>query len=413
MKTIVDPLHTLGKPRVRENSLENKALILKQGVISHIINQERVTISEVAQHLNMSVPKISEIINELLKQEILYDHGKAKSNIAGRKPNNYGLNPNFMSSLVVDIRRDRINMAVLNFKNEIVEEKKINNFDLENTMKSYDSLCHHIQEFISEIEKKGQTISGIALSLTGRINHKTGNSYSYYDFLPESLKNVLEKKFCVKVYIENDTRAMAYGEYMEGIAKNEKNVLYIFLDNGIGMGIIANGELYSGKSGFAGEFGHMPFLNNDLICHCGKKGCLETEASGYALIQKTIEAIESGVSTILTKKVSNLQNLKLKNIVDAARNDDILAIDILSKAGEKIGKGIAILLNLFNPDVVVLSGTTSQAESVILLPILSSINRFSLNLVNTDTEIKLSTLGEDSAIIGSGLLLRNKLLGLS
>lgn len=410
MKALANPLNTLGKPQIQENSLEYKTLILKQAVISFIINHDKTTISEVAQHLNLSVPKISEIINDLLAQEILYDHGKAKSNIVGRKPNIYGLNPNFMFSLAVDIRRDRINMAVLNFKNEILEEKRIYDFDLENTMESFDGLCHHIQEFISEIKKKDKTISGIALSLTGRINHKTGNSYSYYDFLPESLKNALEKKFYVKVHIENDTRAMAYGEYLLGAAKNEENVLYIYLDDGIGMGIIANGELYSGKSGFAGEFGHMPFLNNDLICQCGKKGCLETEASGYALTRQTLEAIESGVSTSLTKNIPDLQKLKLKDIVDAARNDDILAIDILSKAGERIGKGIAILLNLFNPNVVVLSGTTSQAESVILLPILSSINRFSLNLVNTDTEIKLSTLGENSAILGAGLLLRKHLL---
>lgn len=410
MKTTTNPFSSLGKTQVQENSLEYKTVILKQGVISYIINQEKTTISELAQHLNMSVPKISEIINELLKKEILYDHGKSKNNIVGRKPNIYGLNPNFMFSLAVDIRRDRINMAVLNFKNEIVEEKKIHDFALENSIESFDSLCHHIQEFISETKKKGKTVSGIALSLTGRINHKTGNSYSYYDFLPESLKSTLEKKFCVKVHIENDTRAMAYGEYLLGIAKNEENVLYIFLDDGIGMGIIANGELYSGKSGFAGEFGHMPFLNNDLICQCGKKGCLETEASGYALTRQTLEAIESGVTTSLTKNIPDLQKLKLRDIVDAARNDDILAIDILSKAGERIGKGMAILLNLFNPNIVVLGGTTSQAESVILLPILSSINRFSLNLVNTDTEIKLSTLGENSAILGAGLLLRKHLL---
>jgi len=144
-----------------------------------------------------------------------------------------------------------------------------------------------------------------------------------------------------------------------------------------------------------------------------KKGCLETEASGVALTLQMKEALLKGISSSITEKVNSIDDIKLQHIISAAKNDDILAIELLSKAGEKIGKGIAILLNLFNPELVILGGKIATTESIILLPILSSINKFSLNLVNTDTSFKISTLGEDAGLIGSSLLMRNRLLDLS
>ena len=95
---------------------------------------------------------------------------------------------------------------------------------------------------------------------------------------------------------------MAYGEFSSGTVNSEKNVLFVNHDHGIGLGILINGQLYYGKSGFAGEFGHIPFFNNELICHCGKKGCLETEASGQALLRKFQEKLKEGLSSAVMRK---------------------------------------------------------------------------------------------------------------
>src|SRR5690606_25453235 len=108
-------------------------------------------------------------------------------------------------------------------------------------------------------------------------------SYSFFHFGEEPLSKVLESALGIKVYLENDSRASAYGEFSSGVVTVERNVLYLNLDDGLGMGIMFDGQLYYGKSGFAGEVGHIPFFGNEIICQCGKKGCLETEASGWAL----------------------------------------------------------------------------------------------------------------------------------
>ena len=114
---------------------------------------------------------------------------------------------------------------------------------------------------------------------------------------------------------------------------------------------MVDGSLCYGKSGFAGEFGHMPIFNNEIICQCGKKGCLETEASGYALTRKFIKMVKEGHSTIISIKKPDPDTILVQDIIEAANNDDVLAIEFLADIGEKLGRGIAILINVRLPSV--------------------------------------------------------------
>ncbi|HEX7753702.1 MAG TPA: ROK family protein [Niabella sp.] len=412
MSALADIFAPLKSDFITNNAVLYKTVLLKRDLLSYFIDYDKGTIAELSQATKTSIPKVNETINELISENLVLDHGKVV-NVVGRKPNLYGLNPNCAYLLSVEVNRNNLNIAILNFANEIVHIERDIAFLLQNTPACFESLCHQIDLFIEKYAHERHNIVSLGLNLTGRVNHATGNSFSYFDFHNIPLRDVLTKRFGISSYIENDTRAMAFGEYAKGVVADEQNVLFINLDDGIGMGIIINGNLYSGKSGFAGEFGHMPFLNNDIICHCGKKGCLETEASGVALVQQMKEALQQGISSSITGKVDTIEHLKLQHIVNAAKHDDTLAIELLSKAGEKIGKGIAILLNLFNPELVVLGGKISTTGSIILLPVLSAINKFSLNFVNTDTSFKISTLGEDAGLIGTSLLMRNRLLDLT
>ena len=144
---------------------------------------------------------------------------------------------------------------------------------------------------------------------------------------------------------------MAYGEFKNGVVKDEKNILFINVSWGLGMGVIVDGKLYYGKSGFSGEFGHIPVFDNEVICHCGKKGCLETEASGSYIHKRFLEKISEGNSSILDKKVKKGDSITLEDILDAALNDDILAIELIEEVGNNLGKQIAGLINLFNPEL--------------------------------------------------------------
>jgi predicted NBD/HSP70 family sugar kinase len=203
---------------------------------------------------------------------------------------------------------------------------------------------------------------------------------------------------------------MAYGEFHKGIVKNEKDVLFLNLDYGIGLGILIDGKVYYGKSGFSGEMGHIPFFDNEIICHCGKKGCLETEASGQALLRLFKEKIEQGLTSSIIDSPAKINKIRLADIIEGAQNEDMLSIDLLAEIGEKIGRGIALLINIFNAEMVILGGTLVSSGDYIYLPIKSSINKYSLNLANNDTKLYISQLGEKAGIIGGCLIARSKLL---
>lgn len=213
--------------------------------------------------------------------------------------------------------------------------------------------------------------------------------------------DVLTRKIGIKSCIENDTRAMTLGEYTFGNCSNEKNVIFVNIGWGLGIGMILDGKIYRGKSGFAGELGHMVTFNNEIMCHCGKKGCLETEASGNALHRKLIERLKAGENSILAKKFKSEGDVSLNDIINAVNREDLLCIELVEGIGQVLGRWLAGMINIFNPEKVVIGGNLSMTGDYILQPIKTLVRRYSLNLVNEDTEIVLSQLGDQVGLIGA------------
>ncbi|NLX67141.1 MAG: ROK family protein, partial [Bacteroidales bacterium] len=177
----------------------------------------------------------------------------------------------------------------------------------------------------------------------------------------------------------------------------------------LGIGIIIEGKPYYGKSGFSGEFGHFPIFDNEILCHCGKKGCLETEASGLAVHRMVLERISKGESTLLTELVKDINKLTLTDIIKATNMEDPLCIEIVEEVGYKLGRYIAGLINIFNPELVIIGGQVAETDGFIMLPIRSSIRKHSLNLVNKDTRIVTSKLKSKAGIIGACMIARSRL----
>ena len=154
---------------------------------------------------------------------------------------------------------------------------------IENSPESLDHLCKIILSFIHKQDIKQDKILNININISGRVNPESGYSYSIFYFEERPLSEIISSKIGYRVTIDNDTRSMTYGEYLAGCVNNEKNIIFVNVSWGLAIGIIIDGKIYSGKSGFSGEFGHIQAFDNEILCHCGKKGCLETEASGAAI----------------------------------------------------------------------------------------------------------------------------------
>ncbi|MCK8492975.1 MULTISPECIES: ROK family protein [Spirosoma] len=389
--------------------VSSKSIHFKRAILSYFANAGNAIIPEVSKALTISVPKVTTVVNELMRDGLVQDYGKIEST-GGRKPNLYGVVPNSAFFIGVDVKQSHINLGLLDLQKNLVNVTENLAYQLDNTEESLELLCQHINRFITDLAVPREKILGIGLNLSGRINYATGYSYSFFFFDEQPLSEIIEKKVGIRVFLENDTRAMAYGEFCAGVVAKEKDVLFLNLDYGIGVGILINGQLYYGKSGYAGELGHIPIFDNELICHCGKKGCLETEASGWALTRMFREKLQEGSTSVLSLHDRNPETITMEDIIQAAKHDDVLAIELIAKVGESLGRGIAFLINVFNPELVILGGSLASTKDYIELPIKTAINKYSLSLVNNDTRLTLSQLGEHAGIIGACLLVRDRSL---
>jgi predicted NBD/HSP70 family sugar kinase len=173
---------------------------------------------------------------------------------------------------------------------------------------------------------------------------------------------------------------------------------------GIGLGMILNGELFKGYNGFAGEFSHIPLFLNNKLCSCGKHGCLETEASFMVVVEKAEKGIKEGQLTMLQPlPKENFERAALA-ITAAAVKGDKFTIGLLSEAGYNIGRGVAILIHLLNPEAIILSGIGSSAGKVWQAPIQQALNEHCIPRLAVNTQIEISALGYGSELIGAATL---------
>lgn len=386
-----------------------KHVTRKREIISLLDAHEECTIPEISQNLNISIPTATSLVTELIEEGIIEDCGKIDS-IAGRPANHYGLLSDACYFLGMDVRDNYINIGMLDFKKNLIHAEMEIPFALENTSQSLDRLIEILRTYLNDTQVKEKNVLSICINLTGRINTESGYSYSFFHFNEEPLAAYIEKKIGIKTYMENDSRAMAYGEFHKGVVKNEKNVLFINIDYGLGLGILIDGKVYYGKSGFSGEFGHIPLFDNEIICHCGKKGCLETEASGRALLRMFNKKIQEGSVSNIFKDDNRSQGLTINDIIEATKQEDVLSIELISKIGYNLGRGIAVLINLYNPELVILGGSLTATGDYLYLTTKIALNKYSLSLVNSDSKLSVSKLKEKAGIIGSALIARNRTL---
>lgn len=385
-----------------------KSALVKKKIINHYIHNGGSTLTELSKDIDLSIPTVTKFISEMCEEGHITDYGKLETS-EGRYPNLYGLNPEACYFIGVDIKQSGINIGIINFKGEMVDLEMGVSYQFQNTPEALDSLCQIITEFIKKQHIDKSKILNIDVNISGRVNPDTGYSYSIFYFSEKPLSEVLEDKLGYPVTIDNDTRAMTYGEYMAGCVTDEKNVIFVNVSWGLAIGIIIEGKVYTGKSGFSGEFGHVKTYNNEILCHCGKKGCLETEASGLAMHRRLLELVKDGATSLLSPRILKNEQITLDDIIDAVQKEDVLCIDLVEEIGQKLGENIAGLINIFNPEMVVIGGTVSVVGDYIMEPIKSSVRKYSLNLVNKDSKMVISKLKDKAGVVGACMLARSRI----
>ena len=248
-------------------------------------------------------------------------------------------------------------------------------------------------------------ISAIGVSCGGPLDTKTGIVYSPpnlpgWDALP--LKAQLESEFQIPVIIENDANASALAEYRFGGGRGYNAVLYMTMSTGIGGGIILDGQVYHGANDSAGEVGHQILLPDGPSCGCGKRGCLEALCSGPAIARRAQAAIqkkqlvgENASTTVLLDFANGcIEDVKSEHVLEAARQDDVLALQLVEETAYYMGWGIANLVNILNPDIVLLGTIAIAAGDLLLDPIRKTVSEFAMTRPAEAVKIAPAQLGD-------------------
>lgn len=383
--------------------------MLRQSIVKRLLSNGNATIAELSSELQFSVPTVTKAVNELLLESYLIDMGKI-SNSGGRRPSLYSVNPTCAYFLGVEVGRSTISIGLQNIKNEFVSIDLATAFILKDSKKSLAEFCNLINSFIEDSLVEKNMIVGVCINLSGCINSMEGFSYNYFFSENRPLTEIISDKLGLPVHLENDSRAMAFGEYCEGVVDDEQNIIFVNYSYGVAIGIITDGKLYYGKSGYSGEFGHSNIFDNEIMCQCGKLGCLETEISGWSLVNQFRDALKDGKQSKI-----NIEDdaclIQHQAIIDGAvKLEDSLCVDLVTKQSDKMGRYLSIILNIFNPDLLVIGGDFAQLGDYALLPIQSALKKHSLGLVNRDMKLKKSALGRRAGLIGACCVIKEKML---
>ena len=373
------------------------------------------TLKEISDKTGYTTTTIAKYVSKLKQEGRIEEQGKEGSGGRGRKTVVYSMAKSMTYFLGINIRMDSVGFGLMELTGKLVRSELLKDIQIADNSSTLERICESALEFISSTE--GVTVrdvSAVGVNLLGRVNSKEGTSATMFnieDTIHTPLAEVISEKIGIPVYLENETRAMTYGEYILGLNRKYQNVCFLNVGMGLGLGLIFNGELYYGKDGYSGEFGHMHTYNNNLLCHCGKKGCLETEVSGRAIIRKVTERIQKGEQSILSAKVRAGKNLTLEDILSAVGKEDSLTMEIVGTVGKELGRTLSGAINLLNPDIIVIGGMLSQIDSFHFQQYISlGIHQYALKLLSKDVPIVKSTLGTNSTIIGACLIARERSL---
>lgn len=262
---------------------------------------------------------------------------------------------------------------------------------------------------VEALGSKSRNVAAIGVAIPGLVNRQTDRVVAPRDLpskMVENLHGELMRATGLRVELENDANAAAYGEFKVGAGRGSRNLFYMMIGNGIGGAIILDGKLWTGASGFAGEVGHITIDTEGLQCVCGNTGCLETVASAPSIVRRARERLNRD-STSSLSRLGLQKSFTAEDVAHQANEGDDFALMMIERTGKYIGTGVASVINLLNIEKIVLGGGVMDAGSLILNPIIAEVKRRAFQPCFEATEIVAAKLGLDGAPIGAAMLARD------
>lgn len=374
------------------------------GIMNHIREESPVSRTDLANTTGLNKTTVSSLVNELIADQYVCEVG-TKSNGIGRPRVMLSINPKAGYIISAEIGVDFILVIATDFEPTIIYKIRQKLEPKEDIDVVIDKLIAQIQEAINFCETRGSgRLLGLALGVPGLVDYPEGKllfapNLGWHDV---PLRQILKNHFYdIHIAVDNEANMAALGEYYFGSAYKVEEVLYLSAGVGLGGGIIRHGRLVRGFMGMAGEVGHIIMDPDGIKCGCGNRGCWETLVSQKALFRYISEAINAGEKSILNKLVNgDLSQLSVDIVVEAATQGDKVALESLTRVAHYLGVGIASLVNVLNPQLVVFGGILSAAWDFIKPVLEEDLRATALLWERQVTDVVLAKHQMDACVMG-------------
>ncbi|AZK45229.1 ROK family transcriptional regulator [Paenibacillus lentus] len=365
----------------------NKTLVLDT-----IRQRQPLSRADIAATLGLNKATVSSLVSELIESQLVTEIGPGESS-GGRKPTLLLFNGGAGYAIGVDIRVNDLFALLVDLEGNVIRERTVPLNDL-----SPDHALDQIRKMIIWLSKRAPDspygIVGVGIGVPGLVNEKSQIvSAPNLGWNNVSLHNLLASDFGENIHIDNEANAGAIGERLYGAGRDAANLIYLSIGVGIGSGMIVGGELYRGISNFSGEVGHMTVTENGPLCRCGNRGCWETLASEKALLDRAAQRWKHSSAASEEEGLARLLNM--------ARKGDSDALALLQETGNHLGVGLANLVNILNPELIVIGNRLSMAGDLLQEPMLHTLESRSLSYHMKKTQVAFAELGIRSTALGA------------
>jgi predicted NBD/HSP70 family sugar kinase len=379
---------------------------LNRSIILNMIREHSpISRSEIAKRNKLSPTTVASAVQELIKEGFVHETGVGLSN-GGRKPILLEFSADNHFIISVSISNSVSEVAKVNLAWNIIEKKTLAIQQLQGE-KIISSTLEMIDEFIDNCPDLQQCI-GISVVTPGIVDKMRGIIHynAKLNLVNMDLKTMMEERYQQKVWVENDTNATVLAEKKIGKYGSFKNLLYITIGDGVGAGIILNDTLLSGERGGAGEFGHTSVDRNGIRCECGNSGCLENYISWPAVYWRIVTSISRGrTSSMVEQAGGDLNRITPVIFNNALIREDALAVEIAGEITGYLGAGIVNLVNLLNPEVIIIGGDLIYDAGVLFQDIKAYVSKHALRVVSDKLQIHTSSLGKEAKLLGAAAVL--------
>lgn len=314
--------------------------------------------------------------------------------------------------LAIDLGGTKIITAIISNSGQVMAREYCLTLADEGQQSVINRILSALDHLLSLRDIGSSQLDSISIGAAGAIDFEKGlvtSSPHLPGWHDVPLRDIIKENYKVNTFLINDANAAALGEHHFGAGKGINNLIYLTVSTGIGGGIIINGKLYSGSCGSGGEIGHMTIDVNGPRCNCGNIGCLEMLASGTAVAKEAIRRISHGEKSSLTEIVEGkIENITAEKVSMAAQGGDSLAMEVIVKAATYLGVGMVNLVNIFNPEMIIVGGGMSKMGDLLLNPARQVVRERAFQLLAQAVRIVPAQLGDNAGVLGAAVFARQQ-----